>query len=541
MKIALISLYDDYAYAARFLATYLKANGHQAYILNLKTYAIKMFSYDTNELEQFYKTSTATPLEELRTDGIILCPYPSPVTDIEKNLLFNKLKEIQPDVIGFSVMSIDIELTKALTRRVKGEFPNIPVIWGGIHPTITPEESIGVADIICIGEGEEPLLELINNPQRTDIKNLWFRKNGKIIKNELRPLEQNLDRFPIPIYGEDEFLIEWNKIEELKIHTHRDHFMAKHIILTQRGCPYSCNYCAHVLTRQLYKGQKYIRRISVDKVLDEVELRIKQFNPDGVCFWDDVFFLNYPWLTEFAEKYPERIGLPFGGYAHPQSTSEEMIKILKPAGLSFIAFGVQTGSEYIGKEIYGRTYPNEDIVRLAKLGEKYGLEIVYDIISNCPYEREEDLVATLKFLYELPRAGKISIKKLRFYKHSRLGQLNKPLINLNEDTYFFYNMLFLLMGEPNIPQGYVMALAKDDFLRKNPRILAKLAENICGYHEKIKLAEDELKKTKWKYQNYTGRGLLSYTANYGKKKLPKGIFNALKNLFPKKVRETLKS
>ncbi len=58
MKVALISLYDDYAYAARFLATYLKANGHQVHLLNLKTYVIKMFSYDTNDLEEFYKSSS---------------------------------------------------------------------------------------------------------------------------------------------------------------------------------------------------------------------------------------------------------------------------------------------------------------------------------------------------------------------------------------------------------------------------------------------------------------------------------------------------
>ena len=109
----------------------MKAKGHDVYLLNLKTFVVKLFSYDTNELAEFYKTSNATPLEEVRTDGIILCPYPTPVTEIEKKLLIDKLQEIKPDVVGFTVTSLDINLMKELTRNVKKEFPSVPIIWGG--------------------------------------------------------------------------------------------------------------------------------------------------------------------------------------------------------------------------------------------------------------------------------------------------------------------------------------------------------------------------------------------------------------------------
>ena len=131
MKVVLISVYDDYATGPRFWAAYLKAKGHDVYLLNLKTFVVKLFSYDTNELAEFYKTSNATLLEEVRTDGIILCPYPTPVTEIEKKLLIDKLQEIKPDVVGFTVTSLDINLMKELTRNVKKEFPSVPIIWGG--------------------------------------------------------------------------------------------------------------------------------------------------------------------------------------------------------------------------------------------------------------------------------------------------------------------------------------------------------------------------------------------------------------------------
>ena len=97
---------------------------------------------------------------------------------------------------------------------------NVPIVLGGMHPTLKPEECLEYVDYICILEGEEPALELVKRlekKKRTDnIPNIWIKKNGKIIKNKLRPLIEDLDSSPFPCF-DFKYLYVWHQDKILNL------------------------------------------------------------------------------------------------------------------------------------------------------------------------------------------------------------------------------------------------------------------------------------------------------------------------------------
>ena len=141
----------------------------------------------------------------------------NPPTDWEEKLFVKLIKELNPKLVGFSVLSPYALIARRLTKLIKNINPSCLVIWGGIHPTIASEDCINDVDMLCMGEGEEAIQELARNLKDNkpyqSIKNLWIKNSGCFIKNPMRPLVQNLDSLPFPSYGEDSFyFIDSNKI-----------------------------------------------------------------------------------------------------------------------------------------------------------------------------------------------------------------------------------------------------------------------------------------------------------------------------------------
>jgi len=119
-----------------------------------------------------------------------------------RNEILDTIQREHPDIIAFSSVTNQIGYVDIGSKWIKQEF-TIPIICGGIHATLYPEEVIGFdgIDMVCRGEGEYPMLELANDLGHTDIKNLWVKGGGDIIKNPLRPLISSLDDLPYPDYA----------------------------------------------------------------------------------------------------------------------------------------------------------------------------------------------------------------------------------------------------------------------------------------------------------------------------------------------------
>ena len=145
--------------------------------------------------------SAALQREGISTDIIFLRDWVhnrlAMPSDDEVDMALDIMESKRPDIIGLGFMSSLYPIASEVTRRIKERFPDIPIIWGGIHPTSAPEECILEVDYLCVGEGELAIIDLCNalieGEDDTSIPNIWARKEDTIHRNKARPLIQDLD------------------------------------------------------------------------------------------------------------------------------------------------------------------------------------------------------------------------------------------------------------------------------------------------------------------------------------------------------------
>jgi len=300
------------------------------------------------------------------------------------------IEKVKPGIIGFSLRSGEFRFSLRLAEEIKKKF-NIPIIFGGVHPTIAPEETISKkpVDMICVGEGELALAELLqkmeNGNNYTKTRNFWFKKDKKIIKNSLNPLIQNLDSEPFP----DRELFDFARYLDCR-NGAVDIFMG-------RGCPYNCTYCINHILQRLYKNKgMYVRIRSVDNVLEEMRSLTKNYKINYFSFQDDTLGINKEWVKEFAKKYSKEINLPFSCNIRPEVVNEELCKNLKRGGCTTLSIGIESGSEKLRKEVLRRYNSNEKIIRAFKIARKAGLASYSFNMVGLPFETDRDVQKTIR-------------------------------------------------------------------------------------------------------------------------------------------------
>jgi len=335
--------------------------------------------------------------------------------------IIGQLKQFQPDLLGFSMYSgyhsQCIEIIQAIKTRV-----DVPVIVGGPHPTFFPDiiKSDSV-DIVCRGEGELALVELLDRidaeQSYDDVQNLTIKMpNGEHISNDVRDLIDPLDSLPFPdfgIYGQYPVIMD----------------QIVPISSTVRGCPYSCTYCYNVGYRRLYKTKgRYVRAFSPKRIVAELKDFLK-YVPHAkiVHFPGDCFGISDDWLEELMIFYRKEIGLPFSCLYRPEIITDRKARFLSEGGCLFVAFGIESGSEKIRKEILKRNYSNQDIIRAADTLKKYGIKYrAYNMIG-LPGENIDDLWETVK----LNREIKPELPWCSFYTPYPGTELAEQCIQLN--------------------------------------------------------------------------------------------------------------
>jgi anaerobic magnesium-protoporphyrin IX monomethyl ester cyclase len=357
----------------------------------------------------------------LKSNGHDTTCYFCPVAFNERNMkeLIASLREKKTSLAGISLVTDDYYSAVVVTKTIKKEL-GIPVIWGGAHVNIRPDECLRHADMICRGEGEDALLELVRNMESNDkiditTKNIWFMTNDGIIRNELRNLEENLDKYPFPDFDlSSQYVIGDKACTTLN----EQHLKGEYSIMTSRGCPYSCRYCYNNYRRQHYAGKgNYLRVRSIESVIDELARAKNIFkNLTRINFWDDSFVARTVQDFEiFKDLYQQRINLPFFALIEPMAFNEDKIKMLKDCGLSNLQVGIQTGSERVNREVYNRPVSNNKVLAVAESIHEMGIGVVYDLIFNNPYETKNDIHETIELLLQFPRPFLLQGYNLIFY------------------------------------------------------------------------------------------------------------------------------
>ena len=472
-KVVLISLYSSDAIGLRYIYSLLKNNGIDVTLV-------------------FFKE------KYLEAD---LMSYP---TSHEHRLLIDLIENIAPSIVGISLRSSFFNIASLITKDIQREIEK-PVIWGGTHPNVAPEESINVADMVCMGEGEYPMLELcqrISKGQSIDnIENLWIRKGQSIIRNPVRMLVRDLDSLPFPDYGKDgNYFIEENSI--LSIDPAVEAFNLD--IMASRGCPYQCTYCCNSVFKEINKGKgPAIRRRSVDNVIEEIEYARDNFkNLQRIDFIDEVFAWDKSWTSEFSEKYREKIGLPFQCAQHPNMVDKEILRMLLDAGLERVEVGLQSGSEHIRRDVFKRPVSDKALLRGAKIISDLKVVPFYDVIVDNPFESEDDLRQGLDFILDILRPFHLRMFPLTYFPNTVLTQKalstgvisadqvestaqrthNKWFVTLDypwPDRERFWISLYSLTSKRFVPKGFIRYLSRRKYLRRHPQFLSHFA-TLCN-------------------------------------------------------------
>ncbi|MGB3975192.1 MAG: radical SAM protein [bacterium] len=344
------------------------------------------------------------------------------------------------DIAAFSFFSQYRDRALQLTQTIKDKL-SIFTVWGGIHAEVSPKDGLAHADAVCISEGEtvlEQLLELTdtNNFHQADIPGLLTRCNP----NSSKPLPcmENLDDLPWMDMGpDDHFLLDPIKdqivpmtVDQMKkvlpLMPGPNHSAVKVFrLMTSRGCPHHCTYCANHIKAKLYPGSHYLRFRSPDHVIGEIKNVIGAYPfIEGIHFFDDVFTaMNPSDLKLLCHRMKTEVKLPWYAQVSPSILTRNQLEMFIDSGLVFIEMGIQTGSSRI-REMYRRPETNEIILRSADLIYEYRDELLkphYHVILDNPWETRNDVRDTLDLLTRIPGKFMLCLASLTFYPGTELA------------------------------------------------------------------------------------------------------------------------
>jgi anaerobic magnesium-protoporphyrin IX monomethyl ester cyclase len=316
----------------------------------------------------------------------------------ERDEFLEYVKSQSPDAIGFSSTSNMYTYARQLAAWLREDpgLQKIEMLMGGVHPTLAPDDVLneGLFDIICTGEGEAPLTDYCrlrdSGRSVSEVPNLWGRENGNIFRNPRRPLP-DLDGLPFPARQEFQFQ---------NLHHMRQGVAA---VMASRGCTFSCNYCCNHALRALTKGLgRYTRFRSVDNVIAELKLlkstypHIKRF-----AFQDDNLPLYQAWFSEFCDKYPGEIGMPYSCNLHPSLADEKVVQSLADTGCVRIDIGLESGNDHIRREVLGRKLDIETFTAAMHRIREAGITLCTNNIIGIPGEGIREMLETVKLNSEI--------------------------------------------------------------------------------------------------------------------------------------------
>lgn len=313
------------------------------------------------------------------------------VEELSYEELETRLRNIKPDVVGITAMTftlIDVLKTAKLVKRISN---NIKIVLGGPHVYIYPEETISLKEIdfLVLGEGEITFAELMDNindvEKLKNINGLVFKYNGKIINTGLREFITSLDEIPHPA----RHLVPYKKYSSL---------LAKRqpitTMITSRGCPYNCSFCARP-----HLGKRF-RAHSPKNVIHEMQecinLGINEF-----LIYDDTFSIDRQRVLDICDEIiNKKLDIGWDIRIRVDTVDEEILKKLKQANCERIHYGVEAGTEKILK-VLKKGITLEQAISAFKLTKKMGIATLAYFMIGSPTETKEDILQTIEFAKKL--------------------------------------------------------------------------------------------------------------------------------------------
>lgn len=265
-------------------------------------------------------------------------------------------------------------------RAVKDKIPAMPVVFGGWHPTILPEQTLknNYVDIVVRGQGESSFRELVEGLKKgaafDGIKGISYKRQEKIISNEDRPLEGINDTYAMP----------YHLLDDIEKYIYNDWYGDRILsYVSSFGCPHKCKFCAeHNMSRGTWKG------LSPERVVKEISDLVQRYRLDGIAFYDSNFFASEERVKKICSgivKSNIRWGNANGTVTRLLRYNPQTWLLMKESGCSEILIGAESGDNEILNFIEKGSRA-EDIIKLKEVSKPYNIKLWVSLMAGLPYD-----------------------------------------------------------------------------------------------------------------------------------------------------------
>jgi radical SAM superfamily enzyme YgiQ (UPF0313 family) len=327
-----------------------------------------------------------------------------------------KVQEVSPDLIGVSIRNVDnltfpqtvsyLPVVKNIVDKIKA-VTDTPIVLGGSAFSLFPEKILNYMDCNfgILGEGEEAMGELLASiSQKRDdfshVSNLVWRRNGNVVTNRLKYLQESLDR-PLD-YG---FVDNARYMDRAGMGN----------VQTKRGCAFQCSYC----TYPSIEGRKYRLR-SPDVIVDEMLLLQDRHNVQHVFFVDDVFTAPEEHAAAVCEALIDKgVKMRWSCFASPWKVSRSLLELMKKAGCTHIEWGTDALSDKVLLKLR-KPFKTEDAIRVSRECREVGIKSAHYIIWGAPGEDKSTLQEAFEAIKRLQGDAVIAMLGIRIYPGTEL-------------------------------------------------------------------------------------------------------------------------
>ncbi len=323
----------------------------------------------------------------LRNKGIKVFLIDGQICDAKEELekIINKV-----DIIGFSVMTMQIANSLELSDYIKEKYPEKEIIWGGVHPSLLPEQTIkdSSVDYVCQREGEGCLYELCIETPLNRIKNLVYKKDGKITFNPIRDF--------IDVNKEDNPIWDILNLEDyIKEHKFGPKEGKRSFgLITGRGCIFNCTFCINRIL-----GKKW-RALSAENIIKRIKFLKEKYNIQHFSMVDDCFEIDMKRFEDFCNiLIKENINITWETNVRAGSKwTDERMELVRKSGCILLGVGAESGSNRVLKDIYHKGINTEDILFMAEQCNKHKVPLGTTWMCGSPNETEDEVNETINLI-----------------------------------------------------------------------------------------------------------------------------------------------
>jgi radical SAM superfamily enzyme YgiQ (UPF0313 family) len=298
--------------------------------------------------------------------------------------------------VGISVLTGNqIKQALLVSEAIKQRFPGLPVVWGGYHPTLTPDQTIAdpSVDIVVRGQGEVPFRQLVEalraGASLRGIPGLIFKEQGHIVRNG-EPVFMDVNQFSPMAFS----------LTDFDRHLPNLGFARRTLAyVSSQGCPHQCDFCAESTAyRVRWSG------LAPARVVQEVEELLRRYQADGVIFVDNNFFVNEKRVQAICREILKR-GLKFRWAAQGRADrvaalSHETFELLKKSGFSVFHVGAESGSDE-QLAVVSKKSDRQTTIDCANAVKAHGLYISFGFIFGFPGETEKNIQQTFSLMEQV--------------------------------------------------------------------------------------------------------------------------------------------